>query len=106
MKKPVIDENLTQQVANLARLELTPGEVTKFTKQLGDIVGYIDQLQALDVKGILPLTHPLVDHTSELREDEVVDFPKDSQGHSKTLAPAPDSVVEDGGGSFKVPQVI
>jgi aspartyl-tRNA(Asn)/glutamyl-tRNA(Gln) amidotransferase subunit C len=106
MKKLVVDERLTQQVANLARLELTPGEVTKFTRQLGDIVGYIDQLQALDVKGVLPLTHPLVDHSSEMREDEVVEFPKDNQGHPKTLGPAPESVVEDGGGSFKVPQVI
>jgi aspartyl-tRNA(Asn)/glutamyl-tRNA(Gln) amidotransferase subunit C len=115
MKKLVIDESLTQQVANLARLELTSAEVSTFTQQLGDIVSYIDQLQSVDVKGVLPLTHPLVDHASgSLRDDEVVftrddvviDFPKDNQGRPKTLLAAPDSVFEDGGGSFKVPQVI
>jgi aspartyl-tRNA(Asn)/glutamyl-tRNA(Gln) amidotransferase subunit C len=106
MKKLVIDVSLTQQVANLARLELTPAEITKFTKQLGEVVGYIDQLQAVDVTGVLPLTHPLVDHSSELREDLVEEFPKNPDGSSKTLAPAPDSVSEKGGGSFKVPQII
>jgi aspartyl-tRNA(Asn)/glutamyl-tRNA(Gln) amidotransferase subunit C len=103
----VISESLTQQVANLARLELTSAEVTKFTQQLGDIVGYIDQLQSLDVKGVLPLTHPLVDHSGDtLRDDEVIEFLKDADGRPKTLAAAPESVFEDGGGSFKVPQVI
>jgi aspartyl-tRNA(Asn)/glutamyl-tRNA(Gln) amidotransferase subunit C len=106
MKKLVIDESLTQQVANLARLELTSAEVTKFTHQLNDVVGYIDQLQALEVAGVLPLTHPLVDHSSQLREDVVVEFPKDADGRPKTVAAAPESVFENGGGSFKVPQVI
>lgn len=101
-----LGEVITQRVAGLARLELTLEEAKKFTHQLNDIVGYINQLQTVDVNGVLPLTHPLVDHSSQLREDEVVDFPKDAQGLPKTLAPAPESVVENGGGSFKVPQVI
>lgn len=108
--KKVIDEALTQQVANLARLELTPSEVKKFTEQLGEVVAYIDQLQSVDVKGVLPLTHPLAlvaDHSvNSFREDDVVEFPKDADGLPKTLGPAPETVLEDGGGSFKVPQVI
>jgi aspartyl-tRNA(Asn)/glutamyl-tRNA(Gln) amidotransferase subunit C len=109
MKKLVIDESLTQQVANLARLELTSDEISKFTRQLGDVVSYIDQLQSVDVQGVLPLTHPLADdeeNLSPLREDEVAAFPLDDRGRPKTLSAAPESVYEEGGGSFKVPQII
>ena len=71
MKKLKVDESLTRQVADLARLDLTSARVPSFTQQLGDVVNYIDQLQTLDVEGVLPLTHPLADYemASELRPD-------------------------------------
>lgn len=45
-------------VANLARLELTDAEKQKFSAQLGDILGYFDKLNAIDVSDEEPMAHP------------------------------------------------
>lgn len=39
-------------VAELSRLKLSPDEIECFQKQLGDIVGYIQQLQKVDLSGV------------------------------------------------------
>lgn len=95
------DEKLTRQVAQLARLELTDAEVTTFTSQLGNILGYIQKLQQADVAGIEPLVHPL-ELTTPLRDDVVRPSPVDAEGKPKVLQSAPD-VLHDG---FKVPRVL
>jgi aspartyl-tRNA(Asn)/glutamyl-tRNA(Gln) amidotransferase subunit C len=88
-------------VAELARLELTDSELQTFTSQLGQIVGYVDQLQEVDITGVEPLALPFPADTP-LREDVVVAPPKDSEGNPKTLVPAPETL--DGG--FKVPPIL
>ena len=57
-------------VAHLARLELTDAEMEKFSKQLGDILGHIEQLKKLNVEGIEP-TFVGVEISLSLREDKV-----------------------------------
>jgi aspartyl-tRNA(Asn)/glutamyl-tRNA(Gln) amidotransferase subunit C len=56
------------QVANLARLALSPEEAARFQTQLEQILGHIEQLNAVDVSGIEPTAHanPIYD---VLRED-------------------------------------
>lgn len=44
-------------VANLARLALTGEEKTRFARQLGDILRYVDQLKQVDVTGVEPMAH-------------------------------------------------
>lgn len=44
-------------VANLARLALTPEEKTKFSRQLGEVLHHIRQLEQVDVSGIEPTAH-------------------------------------------------
>ena len=68
-----VNERLTRQVARLSRLELTDEEVSTYTRQLGDILKYVDQLQEVDVTSVEPLTHPL-DLSAPMREDEVRPF--------------------------------
>ncbi len=46
-------------VAHLARLELSPDELTEFTEQLGRIVDYVNQLQEVNTDGVEPLAHAL-----------------------------------------------
>ncbi len=57
-------------VAHLARLNLTPAEEQKLSTQLGNILGYIEKLNEVDVSGVEPTAHafPLVNVT---RLDEV-----------------------------------
>lgn len=40
------------KIANLARLELTDSEVEKMQKDLAEILGYIDQLNAVDTSSV------------------------------------------------------
>ena len=50
------DLNL-EYVANLARLALTGAEQEKFSRQLGDILQYVEKLKQVDVTGIEPMAH-------------------------------------------------
>ena len=60
-----------EHVAKLARLELTEEEKVKFSKQLGDILEYAQQMNEIDTEGVEPMSHaiPIV---NVMREDKVV----------------------------------
>jgi aspartyl-tRNA(Asn)/glutamyl-tRNA(Gln) amidotransferase subunit C len=84
-------------VAHLARLQLGAGELATLTKQLGDILAYVQQLQQVDTEGVEPLAHPLPLH-NVFREDEPVpSLPVDA-----ALANAPDRA----GDFYSVPAVL
>lgn len=86
------------RIAELARLELTPDELDLFTRQLGDILGYIEQINALDTAGVPPTSHVL--NRPVERDDEIAA----SLPRPDALANAPDGAPE--AGLFKVPRVI
>lgn len=44
-------------VANLARLSLTEEEKKTFSAQLGDVLHYVEKMEALDVSGVEPTAH-------------------------------------------------
>lgn len=98
---PHVDQALTRKVANLARLELSDQEVELFTRQIGDILQYVDQLQKVDVSGVEPLMHPL-ESAASFRDDVVREFPADANGNPKVLGSAPE-VLDNG---FKVPPIL
>jgi len=51
-----VDINI-DRLAELSRLALTPEEKVKFSAQLGDILGYIEQLKQVNVDGVEPTAH-------------------------------------------------
>jgi len=57
-------------VAHLARLSLVPEEIELFTRQLNDILAYVEKLQELDTEGVLPLAH-VIPVFNVFREDQV-----------------------------------
>jgi aspartyl-tRNA(Asn)/glutamyl-tRNA(Gln) amidotransferase subunit C len=84
-------------VAELARLSLRPEEVELFTRQLNDILAYVQKLEELDTTGVVPLAHviPLI---NAFREDVVREgLPLEA---ALKNAPAREE------GSFLVPRVI
>lgn len=87
-----------ERIAELARLELTAEEIELFTRQLGDILGYVEQIQALDTTGV-PATSHVVN-----RPIERPDVPAATLPRRDALANAPDAALE--AGLFKVPRVI
>ena len=87
-----------QRIADLARLELTAEELDLFTRQLGDILTYVEQIRALDTTGVAP--------TSQVMNRPVDrdDVPGPTLTRAELLANAPDAALE--AGLFKVPRVI
>ena len=84
-------------VAQLARLSLKPEEIELFTRQLNDILAYVEKLQELDTGDVAPMTHA-VPLTNAFREDAAREgLPRD-----QALENAPAS--EEG--AFLVPRII
>ena len=85
-----------EHVAKLARLELTEEEKVKFSKQLGDILKYVEQMNEVDTTGVEPMSHaiPVV---NVFREDVVVQ----EQTKEELMVNAPSK--EDG--FFRVPKI-
>ena len=92
-----ISEQDLARVAELARLRLDPATVTEVTGRIGNILGMIDRMQAVDTSAVSPMAHPL-DTVQRLRPDEVTEPDR----RSDFLAIAP--VSEDG--LYLVPRVI
>jgi aspartyl-tRNA(Asn)/glutamyl-tRNA(Gln) amidotransferase subunit C len=92
-----VDEPMVARVAHLARLRLAPGEAAPLTHELNNILGWIDQLQAVDTAGVEPMS-AVIPLTRAWRDDEVTDG--DRQGDILANAPAAAH------GFFAVPKVI
>ena len=86
------------RIAELARLDLTHDEVELFTRQLADILKYVEQIQALDTTGVAPTSHAVQ------RPVERADEPHETLPRTAALANAPDAATE--AGLFKVPRVM
>ncbi len=59
-----------RKISKLARLSFTDQEITNFTKDIGNIMKMIDQLQEVDCTDVKPLTS-VCDEIQRLREDKV-----------------------------------
>ena len=84
-------------VANLARIALTPEEEARLGSQLGDILGYVKNLEELDVSDVEPMA-PAVPLDNVLRADEV----QPSITNEEALANAP----KKANGLFVVPKIV
>lgn len=85
-----------EHVAKLARLDLSEEEKEKFTKQLGDVLKYVEQMNEVDTTGVKPMAHAF-DFVNVMREDEV----HYEQSKAELMKNAP----EDENGFFKVPKI-
>ncbi|HEY8536143.1 MAG TPA: Asp-tRNA(Asn)/Glu-tRNA(Gln) amidotransferase subunit GatC [Vicinamibacterales bacterium] len=98
-----MSESLTREeverIAALAHLELTPDEIETFRRQLGDILGYARQVQAVDTADVPPTSHVLAGLPRD-REDAL----RPSLDRDVALSQAPDAA--QAAGLFRVPRVI
>ena len=88
-----------EEIATLARLELTAEEIDLFARQLGDILEYAQQVQRIDTTGVPPTASVVTAQTAD-RPDVVAPC----LDRRDALANAPDAATE--AGLFKVPRVI
>jgi aspartyl-tRNA(Asn)/glutamyl-tRNA(Gln) amidotransferase subunit C len=92
-----VDEKMVARVAGLARLKLAPGEAAPLAAELNNILGWIDQLQAVDTGNIEPMT-AVIANSRPWRADEVTE----GDIAADVLANAPEAAH----GFFAVPKVI
>jgi aspartyl-tRNA(Asn)/glutamyl-tRNA(Gln) amidotransferase subunit C len=92
----MITTETVEHVAKLARLKLSEEEKALYAAQLGKIIGYFDELAAVDTTGIEPMSHAL-SVSNVMREDVVVPPP----GHEEILKTAPTKE----GQFFRVPKI-
>lgn len=85
------------KIASLSKLALTPAESEKMTKELGNILHFVEKLNELKLDGVAATSHA-VEVTNVFREDVAVSSPV----KEKALQVAP--AVE--GNLFKVPKII
>lgn len=86
-----------RKVGKLARLRLTDAEVETYRGQLGDILHYVERLQAVDTTGVELMAHP-ADAIATPRADIVT--PGLSREDALSNAPQSD------GECFLVPQIL
>ena len=85
------------RIARLARIELSAEERETTRDQLNGILGFIEQLQAVDTTGIEPMAHA-VDVVQRLRPDVVTET--DRRANFQAVAP------ETEAGLYLVPRVV
>lgn len=87
------------RLAALAKLDITDAERDTFAAQITDILTFVDQIQAVDTRGVTATSHPLPMEAA-WRED----VPVPSLTTEAGLANAPDA--DRSAGLFRVPKVI
>jgi aspartyl-tRNA(Asn)/glutamyl-tRNA(Gln) amidotransferase subunit C len=93
----VISRDEVARLAKLARLALTDAELDSFAGQLDAILGYVSQVQSVDVTDVKPTGNPLKD-VNVTRTDVV----QPSLTQQQALAEAPEAAE----GRFVVPRIL
>ena len=96
MTEPISEKEVSH-VAHLARLRLSQEELQLFTKQLGAVLEHAKDVEALQLDGVEPMSHPLP-MENVTRKDEVHEM----LDREEILDQAP--AAEDG--RFQVPQLL
>ncbi|SEK42694.1 aspartyl/glutamyl-tRNA(Asn/Gln) amidotransferase subunit C [Sphingomonas palmae] len=92
-----VDTATVKRVAKLARIAIRDEEAERLAPELGNILGWIEQLGEVDTSSVQPMTAVIPNHL-RLRDDVVTD----GGIRAKVLANAP----EGEHGFFTVPKVI
>ena len=86
-----------ERIAHLARLSIDGQELDAYAESLSRILGLIEQMNAVDTRGVLPMAHPQ-EGGARLRDDQVTET--DQRAKFQKIAPATDA------GLYLVPKVM
>jgi len=92
-----MDEKQVQQVAELARLEISHEEALEYATQLSQAIAHFDQISKIDTQGVEPLATP-TEIEIYWRKDEA----RKEYSAEEMLANAPQKT----GNLFTVPPVV
>ena len=94
----LIDIKITKRIAVLAKLELTDQEIEEYSKDLSNILSWMEELKKVDVSGVDPVTSV---NKGKLFEREDLEF-QDKVEKEQILSNAP----AKNENYFTVPKVI
>lgn len=92
-----IKQDEIEKIAELARIRIAEDQIGELTQRITEILGMVDQLQAVDTSAVTPMANPL-DATARLRADVITET--NQRDAFQAIAPA----VENG--LYLVPKVI
>ncbi|HTL50901.1 MAG TPA: Asp-tRNA(Asn)/Glu-tRNA(Gln) amidotransferase subunit GatC [Steroidobacteraceae bacterium] len=87
-----------ENIAHLARLEITEAELPVYVGSLSAILAFVEQLSGAATDDVVPMAHPLEGQVQRLREDAVTET--DRREAYQRNAPAVEA------GLYLVPKVI
>lgn len=85
------------KIAHLARLAIGEQDIPAYAQTLSNILGLVEQMNAVDTSGVTPMAHPL-DAQQRLRADEVTE--QNQREYFQANAPQVEA------GLYLVPKVI
>jgi len=92
-----LDNKTVQDIARLARLNVTDEQIDKYRSELSTILDLVAQMEAVDTDGVEPMTHPF-DATLRMRADDVTET--NQREKYQAIAPSAET------GLYLVPKVI
>ena len=92
-----IEVDEVKKIAKLACLNIAEEDIQSYAGDLSNILGLVEQMNAVDTTGVTPMSHPF-DAVQRLREDVVTD--PNRRDEFQAIAPK----TEDG--LYLVPKVI
>ena len=92
-----LQQSEIRTIARLARLAVKEEEIPEYQQALGNILGLVEQMQAIKTDGVEPLAHPL-EIGARLRPDVISET--DQRDKFQKIAP------ETENGYYLVPRVI
>jgi len=92
-----LSDDQVRRLAHLARIAIRPADSAAAIERLNRVLGLIDQLRAVDTKGVAPMAHAM-DLTQRLRADQA------SEAEPREAYQKPAPAVE--GGLYLVPKVM
>lgn len=69
----MLSKSEVQKIASLARIEITDEEAEKYSKELSDILVFVEKLNEVDTKNIEPISH-ITGAKNVTREDKIIEY--------------------------------
>jgi len=93
----MLSKDQVKKIANLARIEITDQESEKYSKELSDILGFVEKLNEADTDGFEPIAHitgaknitredKVLEYSDEAKENIIKNFPEKKDRFDKVKA--------------------
>lgn len=92
-----VDKETVKYIANLSKIKVSEDEIDKYSKDLSQVIQFVEVLNEVNIEGVKPTAH-ILNIQNVFRKDEV----KPSYDRDELLANAPSKEA----GCYSVPKVV